>query len=44
MVYFIATIYFDDKKDKGNYLEYLKVNNPVPVSLLSGNRKPQICF
>ena len=20
------------------------VNNPVPVSLLSGNRKPQICF
>ena len=24
--------------------DFMFVNNPVPVSLLSGNRKPQICF
>ncbi|MCI5944662.1 MAG: DUF1330 domain-containing protein [Eubacterium sp.] len=29
MVYFIATIYFDDKKDKRNYLEYLNAVKPI---------------
>ena len=42
-----------DKKKKGLYLqmyesfwdkEKKQLNNPVPVSLLSGDRKPQIRF
>ena len=29
MVYFVATIYFDDSKDKGPYLEYMKQVKPI---------------
>ena len=29
MVYFVATIYFDESKDKGAYLQYIQRVKPI---------------
>lgn len=37
-------IYYHDDQIPYRTVEYVILNNPVPVSLLSGDRKPQIRF